>query len=384
MNRFVVAAACVLTVGELARAEIEVADDSALQNALRQARAGDVIRIAPGRYRPGVYASQLRGSENSPIVIEAANLEQPPRFEGGSVGWHLQGCAWVTLKNLEIADASGNGINIDDGGGAGGRHITLDGLRVSGIGPTGNRDGIKLSGLDDFVVRNCRVEGWGGEGIDMVGCHRGVVEECTFIGREGHSQTCGVQTKGGSRDVVIRRCRFEDVAGRSVNIGGSTGKPYFRPADATYEAKDITVEGCTFIGSDAPVSFVGVDGAVVRYNTIVNPRRWILRILQETTAPEFVPSRNGVFEHNLILFKAGEIRTPINIGGSTAPETFVFRENWWYASDRPSASRPSLPTPEEGGVYGLDPRWREVGGPGNSEARGYGARALRGEQADAS
>ena len=40
-----------------------------------------------------------------------------------------------------------------------------------------------------------------------------------------------------------------------VNIGGSTGRAYFRPRPEGFEAKDITVEDCTFVGSGA--AFVG-------------------------------------------------------------------------------------------------------------------------------
>ena len=54
-------------------------------------------------------------------------------------------------------------------------------------------------------------------------------------------------------------------------MGGSTGMNYFRPKGARYEAKDIRVEGCVFVGSDAPVAFTGVDGATFRYNTIYRP-----------------------------------------------------------------------------------------------------------------
>jgi hypothetical protein len=138
----------------------------------------------------------------------------------------------------------------------------------------------------------------------MVGCHRGLIEGCRFLGREGFSQATGPQTKGGSSEIVIRRCLFVDAGQRAVNLGGSTGMAYFRPPGARYEARDITVEGCVFVGSQAPIAFVGVDGATVRYNTIYRPSRWVMRILQETTEPGFPPCRNGRFEHNLIVFRA--------------------------------------------------------------------------------
>src|SRR6185436_17236812 len=123
-----------------------------------------------------------------------------------------------------------------------------------------------------------------------------------------------------------------------------TGLQFFRPKPQGYEARAIRVEGNTFIGSDAPVAFVGVDGAVVRFNTIYRPHKWALRILQETHAPGFVPSRGGVFEDNVVVFRLeGWIEGGVNIGPGTAPATFRFARNAWYCEDRPERSRPSLP-----------------------------------------
>src|SRR5688572_27101634 len=189
----------------------------------------------------------------------------------------------------------------------------------------------------------------------MVGCHRALVESCTFRGREGFAQSNGVQAKGGSSNVTVRDCLFVDGGGRGVNLGGSTGKPYFRPPGAPHEAKDVTVEGCRFTGSDVPVSFVGVDGAVVRYNTIYRPKRWVVRILQENTAEGMVPSRNGRFEKNVVVYQAGVVRSVVSAGGGTQPETFTFTGNLWYAEDAPARSRPQLPAPETEGVYGTNP-----------------------------
>src|SRR6185503_2470517 len=99
---------------------------------------------------------------------------------------------------------------------------------VRDVGSDGNHDGVKLSGLDDFKVEECTVERWGkrGSAIDMVGCHQGVIRGCTI--REGDETGAnGVQMKGGSRDISLRACRFENAGGRAVNLGGSTGLPYF-------------------------------------------------------------------------------------------------------------------------------------------------------------
>lgn len=337
---------------------IRVADDAALRAALRGARPEQTILIAPGRYQPGLYVDHLEGRPDAPITISGENPSKPPLFEGGTEAWHLSRCKHLVLRHLTIRGQSGNGINIDDGGQrtepAG--PIVLEDIHVSRIGPEGNRDGIKLSGVADFTIRRCTIEGWGGQAIDMVGCRRGLIEECLFRGLKGFSQATGPQTKGGTSEVVIRGCWMIDAGQRAVNIGGSTGMAYFRPPEAKYEAKHITVEVCTFVGSMAPIAFVGVDGAVVRYNTIVRPSRWIMRILQETTAEGFPPCRDGVFQRNLIVYDGREVREAVNIGPNTAPESFRYRENLWFRIDRPEASRPQLPSVEVDGRYGIDPR----------------------------
>jgi hypothetical protein len=257
------------------------------------------------------------------------------------------------------------------------------------VGPKGNRDGIKLSGVTDFRVEGCTLERWGagGSAIDMVGCHRGIIESNLFrhlpTGSEGAN---GVQTKGGSRDILIRRNRFEHAGSRGVNIGGSTGLQFFRPPlipeTESWEAKDIRVEGNTFIGSGAPVAFVGVDGAVVRFNTIYRPQRWALRILQETTAPGFVPCRRGTFTDNMVAFHSAEWATGgVNMGPNTAPATFQFARNWWFCLDNPARSRPALPVAEDAGVYGeplqfRDPESGDLRLQSGSPANRVGAEAL--------
>jgi hypothetical protein len=344
---------------------VTVADDHGLRRALGDAGPGTTIRIAPGAYQGGLAARGLRGEPGSPITLRAADPQRPPVFRGGSTGIHLSDVTYFELHDMIVERATGNGINIDDGGSTDSpsRHVVLRGLVVRDVGPKGNRDGVKLSGVDDFRVEGCTVERWGdrGSGIDMVGCHRGEIVDCIF--RHGDRQgDNGVQAKGGSADLTIRRCRFEHAGQRGVNLGGGTGLDYFRPRPQGYEAKGITVEDCTFIGSMTPVAFVGVDGATVRHNTIYRPGRWGLRILQENNGPGFMPCRNGIFTDNLIAFRSDEMATPVNVGPGTAPETFTLARNAWYCLDAPERSRPRLPIPEADGVYGVDPGFRDAEG----------------------
>ncbi len=367
------------------QATIIVKNNQEIQQAISQARPGAKILIAPGEYEGGLHFRDLNGASDNPIILAAADPENPPVIRGGGNCIQFSDITYVELQNLVLSGAKGNGINIDDGGSfdTPSHHIILRGLIVQDVGPEGNRDGIKLSGVDDFRVENCVVQRWGsgGSGIDMVGCHRGVIEGCTFR----HGDQVGdnaVQTKGGSQNVVIRRCRFENAGSRAVNTGGSTGLQFFRPKPQGYEAKDIIIEGCTFIGSMAPIAFVGVDGAIARFNTIYRPKKWILRILQETRGPEFVPSRNGQFINNIIAFRSDEVTIAVNIGPDTAPETFKFSGNFWYCLDDPAKSQLNLPNAESDGIYGKNPLFQDAENGDfrlkpDSPAQEIGAQALK-------
>lgn len=368
--------ACGTSAGAQAEPSIVTVHDAGeLRRAARAAQPGTRIEMAPGRYAGGVTLQNLHGEAKRPIVIAAADAENPPVITGGGVGLQLSQASYVELHDLILTGATGNGLNLDDGSNPDtpSHHIVLRGLKISNIGPRGNHDGIKLSGLDELRIENCSVENWGiaeGSGIDMVGCHHVKIENNVFChnSKADESGAHGVQAKSGCRDILIRRNRFEHAGARAVNMGGGTRLQYFRPplnrwpADLPKsEAADVRVEGNTFIGSAAPVAFVGVDGAQVRFNTFYEPTKWALRILQETTAPGFVPSRNGVFSDNIVAFRSAQwFERGVNISPGTDPKSFQFARNFWFCLNDPSRSRPRLPTPETNGIYAQDPLLRDA------------------------
>lgn len=343
--------------------EVVVRDSKQLNHELSQAQAGTKIRIEPGVYNGGLYFKNLNGEPDKPIIISAADPKQPPIIDGGNESLHLSDVSYLEIHNIIISNNKYNGINIDDGGtyDTPSHHIILREIIVRDIGPNGNRDGIKLSGVDDFIIENFFIERWGngGSAIDMVGCHRGVIKNCKFK-YKNEVQANGVQAKGGSSNISILECYFENVGSRSVNIGGHTGLDFFRPSSQGFEAKDIKVERCVFIGSQAPIAFVGVNGASVRFNTIYRPKRWVIRILQESNSEGFVPCSNGAFTDNIITFRSDEINTIVNIGPNTEPKTFSFLRNFWYCIDNPTKSKPILPASEIDGIYGIDPLFRDA------------------------
>jgi hypothetical protein len=337
-----------------------------IARAARNINPGTAVRVHAGSYAGGTYLADLAGTAAAPIWIGGAPGEPRPVISGSSQGLHLSRVEWVVVHDLEVQGASANGINCDDGGDyddpEAAHHVVFRGLEIHDIGSGGNQDCLKLSGLNQYWVLDsefARCGGSGsGSGVDHVGCHHGLLARNVFEDLSGNA----VQAKGGSEDIEIRWSHFVDGGWRSLNLGGSTGFTYFRPplsdVDPNAEARNIRVVANLIEGSEAAIAYVGCVGCVVVNNTIVDPHNWILRILQETTTvPPYVfePCRDGVFVNNLVYFSWGDLSTWVNIGPNTAPETFTFANNLWYAWDSPPHSEPSLPAPETGGVYGQDP-----------------------------
>lgn len=338
-------------------AALRVSNREELEAALAEAKPGTTILLTPGTYQGGLTARDLSGEKGKPITIAGAQRNNQPVFSGGKTGLHFTDPRHLELRNFIVSGATANGLNIDDGGSfdSPAQDVKLSGLTLREIGGRGNHDGIKFSGGRDFQIEHCRIDRWGegGSAIDMVGCHNGRISACEF---EHHAQAHsanGVQAKGGSQNIDIRRCHFKNAGGRAVNLGGSTGADYFRPANAKFEAANLTVADCFFEGSMAPIAFVGIAGANVSNNTILHPQRWIARILQENTQPHLVSCRDGRFERNFVAFHSNEVRSMLNIGPATQKATFRLIGNEWLCLDGSSSGKKllSFTIPETDSIF---------------------------------
>jgi hypothetical protein len=208
-------------------------------------------RATPGTritVRAGTYGianlGVVQGTAEAPIAFVADGAVTLDASAG--TGWSMTDATWVVVEGFTIVDAAIHGMNLDDGGtyDTPAHHLVLRDLTIRDAGSGGNNDCIKMSGVDDFWILDSDVSGCDrGEIVDMVGCHRGVIAGNFFH----EPLQNGVQTKGGSADVLIHGNRFERIPGRAVNAGGSTGLEFFRPLDAPYEAARIRVIANTFV-----------------------------------------------------------------------------------------------------------------------------------------
>ncbi|WAS98778.1 right-handed parallel beta-helix repeat-containing protein [Nannocystis punicea] len=338
-----------------------------LEAAAQKVTPGAGIRLHPGTYAPDVFLSDLAGTADAPIWIGGEPLGERPLITGGGEALHLSRVRHLVLHDLEIAEAGSNGVNVDDGGAVDDpeatRFVAFERLFIHDIGDGGNQDCLKLSGLNDFWVLDSQFErcGGGGSAIDHVGCHHGLLVGNWFAENGGNA----VQAKGGSEDIEIRGNTMLDCGQRAVNMGGSTGFEFFRPPltmnGTNAEARDIRVIANVIEGGETPLAFVGCVDCLAANNTIIRPQHWLLRILQETVSNQeftFAPASGGRFVNNLVVFDRAAISTYVNIGGNTAPETFTFTTNLWFAADAPDQSSPAgdLPVAETDPITGVDPQ----------------------------
>ena len=322
-----------------------------LEPAAQVAQPGDTILFHGGVYSGNQYVTSLQGTDSDWVYILTVPSETVI-IQGGANAWHLVDPAYLKISGFIFEQQTVNGVNIDDGGNYStpAHNIVIENCTFRDMNASGNNDLLKLSGLDYFEINNCQFLNGaaGGSGIDMVGCHHGLIRSTYF---ENHGSN-SIQAKGGSRYVTIMQNTFINGGQRTLNLGGSTGLAYFRPDTATFEAADLQVYSNIFIGSLAPIAYVGSTRVRVVNNTLFKPERWVVRILQETIDPRFIQCSNNFFRNNIIYY--GDISTETNIGPNTLPPTFNYANNLWYKYTNPQTT-PNIPVTDSTMLVGMDP-----------------------------
>src|SRR5688500_9899445 len=96
---------------------VTVSTDQELREALRgRIPPGAKLLIAPGTYAGGLSIDEPRGKEGKPITIGGADPKKPPVIAGGGACFYISNPAHLTLRDMVLEHATGNTVNIDDGG----------------------------------------------------------------------------------------------------------------------------------------------------------------------------------------------------------------------------------------------------------------------------
>ena len=199
-----------------------VSDTAGLFQAVRNAKPGDVIRIAPGTYDFTAYEgaqkidTKAAGTANAPITLTAADPDDPPVLTGKTTenGYvlHIQGDYWI-LDHL-ICTTAQKGIVLD--------HSNHTVIRNCEIKNTGAEAVALRDGSSECTVRSCSIHDTGkvspgyGEGV--------------YIGSA--YSTTGFDYKCDNNKVLD--CIFKNVAAEHIDV-----KEYTTGTE---------IAGCTFYG----------------------------------------------------------------------------------------------------------------------------------------
>lgn len=328
------------------------------QAALLSATAGDTILIYEGTYTGNSFRENLKGTPNNWVTIMAAP-NQNVVFEGGSAAFYIVDAEYLRISGLQFRDQTGNSISIDDGGSyeTPTHNIIIENCTWLSMNAPPGSNMIKMAGVDSFSIQNCVFLNGptNGIGIDLVGCHQGYITR-NYFDKPG---SYAIQTKGGCNDIDIERNVFINAIDRTINLGGNTGAPYFRPINADYEAKRVNVYSNIFRGSKAPISFATATNCKVINNTILNPTTWAFRILQETSDPKFITCSNNTIQNNLIVMPTTG-QPAFNIGPNTDAASFTISHNAWFNPNNVEWI-PNTPTNEPGKLL-IDPEIKDSNG----------------------
>ena len=335
-------------------------DYGSLSEAVSIVHPGDTLFLFPESHINNQYIENLHGTESKPIYI-LADTNRQAVFSGGNQAIHFVNVSWLDISGLVFEKQKINGVNIDDGGdySTPSHHIRIEHCLWRGMDVSGNNDELKMSGVDSFSIRfNTFSNGSsGGSLVDMVGCHYGVFENNHFVNA---GSNC-IQAKGGTRYIKIYRNYFKNGGRRSINCGGSTDLPYFRPIDVGYEGKNIDIYSNIFIGSTAAIAFVTATECRFINNTVINPGRWIARVLQETDDERFIECGNNIFSNNICYFNNdADHEGGINVGDNTHLEIFEFFNNLWYNTDNPLWNGPNYSFCHRNSIVNRNPMFVDI------------------------
>ena len=201
---------------------VTVSDIEGIFTAVRNAKPGDVIQIAPGTYDYTPYQgaqkidTKAAGTADAPITLTAADPENPPVLTGNSTenGYvlHIQGDYWI-IDHL-ICTTSQKGIVLDHS-----CHTVIQNCEVKNTGA----EAIALrDGSSECTVKSCNIHDTGkvspgyGEGV--------------YIGSA--VSTTGFDYKCDNNKVL--NCTFKNVAAEHVDVKEFT--------------TGTEIAGCTFYG----------------------------------------------------------------------------------------------------------------------------------------
>jgi hypothetical protein len=353
-------------------------------------RPGDEIVLLPGEHR-SVTLDAARGTVDQPIIIRSVDPEHIAVIKADLYGIRMRNPKHVELRDLTIASAKINGITIEgrpkggDGTAGDSGYVRMRNVSVVNTGPQGLRHAIDIEHVNNVTIENCRISGWAGSGIEIVGSTNVSLRDVRFSAKENFTQLSGVRIRAGSERVFIDRCTFVDAGDQGVCIGAKSELNEFRtapPDDAAegtlFEAAHVQVTRCIFVRGQSAVAFINCRNASVRNCTIVRPQRAVFSIRNEQDDARFSGTRQSSIGSNLIAWKPGDIEMLTHLAGGADVSGISLEQNLWWSTDLPEALEKLGPFPgvsQFPQMTNVDPKLDDELLPRNQQAELFGAKA---------
>ncbi len=208
---------------------------------LRALQPGDTLRLAPGTYDdpgnpPGLPLFDLNGTAAQPITITGPDSGARPVLIGRSTHntIRLANASYVIVRNLDVDGRDLGGFGVAAQGLA--HHITIEGLRIRGVGGDQQIVGISTTGSPtwNWVIRRNVIEGAGtgmylGNSTGGSPFVAGIIENNLVVDTIGYN----IQVK-------------HQVPWSNVPAGMPTGKT------TTIIRNNVFVKRSSFVSSDGP------------------------------------------------------------------------------------------------------------------------------------
>lgn len=285
---------------------------AAIQNAMINAVAGTIIKIAPGTYTgnrstsgdprldaggtpTGVFYSGASGTSSNHIIIKGCDPANPPVLKGsatndGSYGIHLTGDYWE-IRDV-IVNTAQKGIMIDNG-----NNNLIYKAEIHNIGDEGVhfRDGSSYNTLDNSNIHDTgKYQAGYGEGA-YVGSDESAAYEHAVIGNVIRNTTFGpgitaehIDIKEGADGTVVEFCSFNGTgisgansADSFVDVKGVNSKIYNNTGNRNgnsnvVDAFQNRTHGTSYptgINNDFKDNTVNLDGVGYIVNAVQGPAK---------------------------------------------------------------------------------------------------------------
>ncbi len=277
---------------------------------LAAARDGDTVVLRAGTYVGGISINQPRitlrsyPKETGTIAtgIDTTAPESVVKLSEGAIGVRLQG--------IEIVGGEYYGLKIN--GDKRNKQTVVEDCIIRGAG----HDCVKITpGADGITFRRTEFafsgqrEPRNAEGIDNVCGDDMVVQDCYF-----HDiATNGVYPKGGARNAIIERSRFDRCGNGGVMLGYFTDPEWFDTGENPryFESINALVRNCVITNTGGPgIGLYAAHNAQVYNNTLINValqyHAGVALNLGETPTP-----CEGLRFSNNIVVMGGQVDRPV-------------------------------------------------------------------------